>query len=103
MTEVALDRTHVRAQARAWERLRRNAAGAVVAGVIVGNAAVITWLWVHGGNVTKVHTTGEALTSIARITGLWSAYLALIQVVLLARLPPPERVVACDRPSRWHR
>jgi predicted ferric reductase len=71
--------------------------------VIVGNAGVITWLWVHGGNVTKVHTTGEALTSIARITGLWSAYLALIQVVLLARLPALERVVGFDRLSRWHR
>jgi len=103
MTEVALDRTHARAQARAWERLRRNAGGALVAVVIVGNAVVITWLWVHGGNVTKVHTTGEALTSIARITGLWSAYLALIQVVLLARLPALERVVGFDRLSRWHR
>jgi len=103
MTEVALDRTHARAEARAWERLRRNAGGALVAVVIVGNAGVITWLWVHGGNVTKVHTTGEALTSIARITGLWSAYLALIQVVLLARLPALERVVGFDRLSRWHR
>ncbi|HXK15394.1 MAG TPA: ferredoxin reductase family protein [Gaiellaceae bacterium] len=103
MTEVALDRTHARAQARAWERLRRNAGGALVAVVIVGNAGVITWLWAHGDNVTKVHTTGEALTSIARITGLWSAYLALIQVVLLARLPALERVVGFDRLSRWHR
>jgi len=103
MTEVALDRTHARAEARAWERLRRNAGGALVAVVIVGNAGVITWLWAHGGNVTKVHTTGEALTSIARITGLWSAYLALIQVVLLARLPALERVVGFDRLSRWHR
>src|SRR5258708_32386192 len=103
MTEVALDRTHVRAQARAWERLRQNMAGALVAVVIVGNAAFITWLWVHGGNVTKVHTTGEILTSIARLTGLWSAYLALIQVILLARLPALERVVGFDRLSRWHR
>jgi predicted ferric reductase len=71
--------------------------------VIVGNAAVITWLWVHAGNVTKVHSTGEILTSIARLTGLWSAYLALIQVVLLARLPALERVVGFDRLSRWHR
>ena len=103
MTEVALDRTHARAQARAWERLHGNAAATLVAVVMVGNAAVITWLWVHGGNITKVHTTGEALTSVARITGLWSAYLALIQVVLLARLPALERVVGFDRLSRWHR
>jgi predicted ferric reductase len=75
----------------------------VVGLVIVGNAAFITWLWVHAGNVTKVHSTGEILTSIARVTGLWSAYLALIQVILLARLPALERVVGFDRLSRWHR
>ncbi|MDX6427167.1 MAG: hypothetical protein QOD52_2572 [Gaiellaceae bacterium] len=103
MTEVALDQLHARAHARAWDRVRRNTAGTVVGLVILGNAAFITWLWVHGGNVTKVHTTGEILTSIARLTGLWSAYLALIQVVLLARLPALERVVGFDRLSRWHR
>jgi predicted ferric reductase len=103
VTDVVLDNIHARAQARAWHRLRRNAAGTLVSLVIVGNAAFITWLWVHGGNVTKVHTTGEVLTSIARLTGLWSAYLALIQVVLLARLPALERVVGFDRLSRWHR
>jgi predicted ferric reductase len=103
MTEVALDQFHARAHARAWDSLRRNTAATVVALVIVGNAAFITWLWVHAGNVTKVHSTGEILTSIARLTGLWSAYLALIQVVLLARLPALERVVGFDRLSRWHR
>jgi predicted ferric reductase len=103
MTDAVLDQAHPWAQARGWAGLRRNAAAALVALVIVGNAAFITWLWVHGGNVTKVHTAGEILTSIARVTGLWSAYLALIQVVLLARLPALERVVGFDRLSRWHR
>jgi predicted ferric reductase len=103
MTDVVLDQSHARAQARAWDGLRRNTAAAIAALLIVGNGFVITWLWVHGGNVTKVHTTGEILTSIARLTGLWSAYLALIQVVLLARLPALERVVGFDRLSRWHR
>ncbi|HEX4680908.1 MAG TPA: ferric reductase-like transmembrane domain-containing protein, partial [Gaiellaceae bacterium] len=103
MTEVALDQFHARAHTRAWDVVRRNAAATVVGLVIVGNAAFITWLWVHGGNVTKVHTTGEILTSIARLTGLWSAYLALIQVVLLARLPALERAIGFDRLSRWHR
>jgi predicted ferric reductase len=103
VTEVVLSEVHARAHARAWDGLRRNASATLVAVVIVGNAAVITWLWVHAGNVTKVHSTGEILTSIARLTGLWSAYLALIQVVLLARLPALERVVGFDRLSRWHR
>src|SRR5712691_2900096 len=52
---------------------------------------------------THAHTTGEALTSAARLTGLLSAYLALIEVVLLARLPFLERMVGFDRLTVWHR
>ena len=37
------------------------------------------------------------LTSVARITGLLGAYLALIQVILLARLAALERLVGFDR------
>jgi len=103
MSEAVLDGTHARAHARAWDGVRRHAAVTVVSLLLAGNAAVITWLWVHGGNVTKVHSTGEILTSIARLTGLWSAYLALIQVVLLARLTALERTFGFDRLSRWHR
>ena len=70
--------------------------------VVLGNAAAIVWLWIHGGNLT-VHTTGELLTSLGRITGLLGAYLALIQVLLLARLPWLERLAGLDRLSVWHR
>jgi predicted ferric reductase len=68
-----------------------------------GNVVAIVWLWYHGGNVTAVHSTGELLTSIARITGLLGAYLALVQVLLLARLPALERRVGFDRLTVWHR
>src|SRR5207248_6459602 len=43
------------------------------------------------------------LTSIARITGLLAAYLALVQVILLACLPVLERLAGFDRLSVWHR
>jgi len=69
----------------------------------VGNAAAIVWLWYHGGNVTHVHSQGDLLTSIARITGLLGAYGALLQVLLLARLRPLERLVGFDRLTVWHR
>ena len=69
---------------------------------MLANAGVIVWLWAHGGNLTD-KTTGELLTSVARITGLLSAYMALIQVILLARLPALERLVGFDRLSVWHR
>ena len=71
--------------------------------VLVGNAVAIVWLWYHGGNVTGVHSTGESLTSIARITGLLGAYLALVQVLLLSRLPALERLTGFDRLTVWHR
>jgi predicted ferric reductase len=68
-----------------------------------GNAALIVWLWVHGGNVSDVHSTGELLTSLGRLTGLLAAYLALLQVVLLARIRSLERLVGFDRLTVWHR
>jgi predicted ferric reductase len=99
----------VEARPRAVSRSSRLAARgwwATAVGVwafLLGNAAVIVWLWWHGGNVTGVHGTGQALTSVARITGLLGAYLALVQVVLLARIPWLERLAGFDRLSVWHR
>src|SRR5438094_4239568 len=83
-------------------RVRPLVAVSLVWALVLANAALILWLWVHGGNL-NVHTTGDLLTSIARITGLLGAYLALLQVILLARLPWLERVVGFDRLSVWHR
>ncbi|MBX5473807.1 MAG: ferredoxin reductase family protein [Thermoleophilia bacterium] len=94
-----LERLAVAAPARA----RRRAVGlALVWAVVLGNAAAIVWLWAHGGNLHP-RTSGDAVTSAARITGLVSAYTALIQVLLLARLPALERLVGFDRLTVWHR
>jgi predicted ferric reductase len=82
---------------------RRQALGLTAVWIfLLGNAAGIVWLWIHGGNLTT-KSSGDVLTSIARITGLISAYLALIQVILLARVPALERLVGFDRLSVWHR
>jgi predicted ferric reductase len=81
---------------------RRLAAGSLVTLVVLGNTALLVWLWVHGGNLTD-KSSGDVLTSIARLTGLLSAYLALVQVLLLARIPAVERLVGFDRLSIWHR
>ena len=82
---------------------RRRAAGLVlVSAIVLANAGVIVWLWAHGGNLTD-KTTGDLFTGIASITGLLSAYLALIQVLLLARIPALERLIGFDRLTVWHR
>jgi predicted ferric reductase len=76
---------------------------AIVWSLLLGNLVAIVWLWWHGGNVAGVHSTGEALTSVARITGLLGAYGALLQIVLLSRIPWLERIAGFDRLSVWHR
>jgi predicted ferric reductase len=67
------------------------------------NGAVIVWLWLQGGGVSSVHDLATLLTSGGRITGLLGSYLLLLQVVLLVRLPPLERLVGFDRLTVWHR
>jgi predicted ferric reductase len=102
MSEVAIARRGSHAYSRLRPRTRRALGLAVVWALVLGNAAAIFWLWANGGNLSG-RTTGEALTSVARITGLLSAYMALIQVVMLARLPALERLVGFDRLTVWHR
>jgi predicted ferric reductase len=75
----------------------------VAIAVVVGaNAAWMVHLWVHGGNL-HARSAGDVLDSIGRITGLLGAYLALLQVVMLARLPLVDRVLGFDRMTIWHR
>jgi predicted ferric reductase len=75
-----------------------------IAGLVLAvNVAAIVWLWWNGGNVTQVHSTGDVLVSIARLTGLLGALSALVQVLLLARIPWLERSVGFDRLTVWHR
>lgn len=68
------------------------------------NGGVMIWLWLRDGGLTsQLSSFGGGLTSAGRVTGLVGAYLALIQVLLLARLPPLERRVGLDRLTVWHR
>ena len=71
--------------------------------VVIANAGVIVWLWLHGGGVGRVHGSAALFTSLGRITGLIAVYLALVQVLLIARVPPVEGLVGFDRLTVWHR
>jgi predicted ferric reductase len=93
---------------RARERLRpqeagRAASAAALTLIIAGNGAVIVWMWLHDGGISGVHGRPEAYTSLGRITGLLGVYLALLQVLMLSRLAPLERLVGFDRLTSWHR
>lgn len=65
---------------------------------------LVTYWWVADGGITDL-TNGWAtgLTSVGRLTGLWSADLLLVQVLLMSRLPPLENAFGRDRLNRIHR
>jgi predicted ferric reductase len=83
--------------------LNRRAVAVALWMIVAVNGGLIVWLWLHGGGISGVQGSADLFTSIGRITGLVAVYLALIQVLLLARLPPLERLVGFDRLTHWHR
>jgi predicted ferric reductase/uncharacterized protein with FMN-binding domain len=84
-------------------RRSRGIGRAAVGTVLAANAVAIVWLWLYDGGVTGIHDVAGVLTSIGRITGLLGAYFLLIQILLLARIRPIERLVGFDRLTVWHR
>jgi predicted ferric reductase len=64
---------------------------------------VVIGLWLAGGGLAAVHSGGEALTSLGRVTGLVASDLLLVQVLLMARIPLVERSYGQDELARRHR
>jgi predicted ferric reductase len=67
---------------------------------------VIVWIWVGNDNLNfsfAPSLTAAVLARFGALAGLLGAYLALIQVLLLARLPWLDRVAGFDRLTVWHR
>lgn len=80
----------------------REAHLAVRAVLVAGAAAVLAMWWQHAGG-SAVQGVGPTLTSVGRVTGLLAAYLVLVQLLLMARIPWFERAVGLDRLAAWHR
>jgi len=75
---------------------------AAAAALALLNAIAVVALWGPAG-VRDIHDTASLLTGLGRVTGLLGAYLVLLQLLLLARIPWLERRVGFDRLTRWHR
>jgi ferredoxin-NADP reductase/DMSO/TMAO reductase YedYZ heme-binding membrane subunit len=60
-------------------------------------------LWIAGHGVQDLATPADAVTSLGRLTGLVSANLLLVQVLLMARVPVVERTYGQDELARRHR
>jgi predicted ferric reductase len=67
------------------------------------NVLIVVALWLRGGGATDLDSATQTYLSLGRITGLVSADLLLIQVLLMARLPVIERVYGQDELARRHR
>ena len=52
---------------------------------------------------TSTAGLAATVTSLGRVAGLLAAYLSLVQLLLMARLPWFERSVGFDRLTAWHR
>ena len=74
-----------------------------VAWVLAGNAILIALMWVRHGGLDQLSTLGGVLTGIGQLTGLYGAYLALIQLVLMSRSPWLDQLFGMDRLAWAHR
>jgi ferredoxin-NADP reductase/DMSO/TMAO reductase YedYZ heme-binding membrane subunit len=75
---------------------------AAVVGLWAGLLLVAYW-WAAGGGITDLGGRATGLTSAGRLTGLVSAFLLLVQVLLMARVPVLEHAYGQGRLARVHR
>ena len=75
---------------------RRRLTGWDLAVLVVANAAAVVGLWWRQGGIREVHDVAGLLTSLGRVTGLPGALLALVELLLLARIPVLD-VVGLER------
>lgn len=99
---VAIERAEPGRRPRSRAQVARIAIGVLCWGFFLGNIVAICWIWYANHNL-PFDNKGDALSRIGGLTGLLGAYLALIQVLLLARLPWLERLAGFDRLTVWHR
>ena len=77
---------------------RRWGARAVdVTALLVANAVLIVAMWVRHGGLDQLGTLGGSLTAVGQLTALLGTYLALIQLVLMARSPWLDQAFGHDR------
>jgi predicted ferric reductase len=81
---------------------RRRIDGLDLSLLAAANAVVVVGLWWRQGGIGDMDDLAGTLTSLGRVTGLLGAYLALIELLLLARVPVLD-AAGTDRVSVWHR
>jgi predicted ferric reductase len=92
----------VNAAPRPAGRLRLFLGYSAVALALITNAALIVALWARHGHLDDTASAATWLTAVGEISALFGTYLALIGLVLVARVPMLEHLIG-DRLTRYHR
>ena len=71
--------------------------------VLVANGLLVAAMWVVHGGLEQFSAPAGVATGLGQITALMGTYLALVQIVLMARVPWIDHVVGSDRLMAWHR
>ncbi|MEX5709871.1 ferredoxin reductase family protein [Parafrankia sp. FMc6] len=85
-----------------WSAPARLPALGVRVGLVTWGVVVVA-MWWFGTSASSLHGGGLLLTALGRVAGLLAAYLMLVQLLLMARVPGLERAVGFDRLAAWHR
>ena len=75
----------------------------LAAGAAVGGLVAVVALGISTETGSELSLPGGVTTFIGSLTGLAGMYLALVMVVVVARIPPLERILGQDGMLRWHR
>jgi predicted ferric reductase len=81
---------------------RRRVTGWDLSVLVAANAAAAVGLWWREGGLREVHDVASLLTSLGRVTGMLGALLALVELLLLARIPVLD-AFGMERVGSWHR
>ena len=82
---------------------RRRMGPLVLAALLVGNIAAVTGLWMQHGGWPADSSVATVWTSVGQIAALWGTFAALVQILLIARVPGLDGRFGMDRLVRWHR
>jgi predicted ferric reductase len=98
VTASTLRRTNAVPLPRTWP-----VRGADVIAVLTAIGLFIVAMWVRHGALNHLASPAGALTAIGQVTALVGTYLALIQLVLMARTPWLDQAFGMDRLAVAHR
>jgi predicted ferric reductase len=74
-----------------------------IAAVLLAVGLVVAGMWVVHGGLDGLGTPAAMATGLGQITALIGTYLALAQIVLMARVSWIDHVVGSDTLMAWHR